>query len=405
MIKSLFTTYTIEKEIENNNNSIYEMKLFSEDKLLIIDAKDLSIYDLLTDKFILRQPLLNKLILYKSEIIGKDKILMAVSKNALKNYLIIYQFLTDQVNNSYSLITLSEIALPNNVHKFVVSKIIFLKNKIIIIGKDSFYIYEYKNNNLALLIKIKNNPYNKWVNGFKFNKEIISLLEGNNGLIQFYNIKKGNLIQQNILYNYKKNLISILNLNDNDRIIFGIKNKILLYSFKKNNTIKTIEDKYNINCLSIKDNKLFFIGPYINMVNIENQEIKRISFYQYELSNKYEFYNLILYRNTIITNFKDKIIIFNNSIKRTLLEYMHIIYKIAYRIQIWLIVGLMIICNFCFSRAFALSFTLILSIFGFYCCYKEYFREIGHLKKYICWIIWIYHLIYFIIIIFEIYKK
>ena len=46
MIKSLSTTFTIEKEIENNNNCIYEMKLFNEDKLLIIGTKDLSIYDL-----------------------------------------------------------------------------------------------------------------------------------------------------------------------------------------------------------------------------------------------------------------------------------------------------------------------------------------------------------------------
>jgi hypothetical protein len=331
---------------------------------------------------------------------------MAIPKNTLEIYVIIYQILADQVNNSYSLIILSEFILRNNFHNFVFRKIIILKNKIIIIGNDSLYIYEYKNNNPMLLLKIKNNPYNKWVNGFKFNKEIIGLLEGKHGLIHFYNIKKGTLIQKNILYNYRTNLNSILNLNDNDRIIFGIGNKILLYSFKKNKIIKTIEDKYDINCLSIKDNKIFFVGPYLNMVNIEKQEIKRISFYLYEFRNKYDlFYNLILYRNTIISNFKDKIIIFNNnSIKRTLLEYIHIIWEKVYRLQMWLIVGLMIICNFCFSRVFALSFTLILSIIGFYYYYKEYFRK-SLLKKYICWIIWIYHLIYLFIIIFEIYKN
>ena len=199
MIKSLSKTFTIEKEVENNQNHIYEMKLFNEDKLLIIEQYHFSIYDLLTDIFILRWPLVNKLIFCRTEIIGKDKIMMAVAKNTLINYVIIYQFSENRINNSYNLIILSEITLPNNVDNFFLFKTIYMKNKIIIIGDVSFYIYEYKNNNPSLLIKFKNNPYNKWTNGFKFNKEIIGLLEGNNSLIHFYNIKKGTLIQQNIL--------------------------------------------------------------------------------------------------------------------------------------------------------------------------------------------------------------
>ena len=103
----------------------------------------------------------------------------------------------------------------------------------------------------------------------------------------------GTLIQQNIL-SINDYIATILNLNDNDSILFWINNKILLYSFKKYKIIKKIEDKYKINCLSLKDNKIFFLGPYINMVNIEEQKINRISLYQNELSNKNEVsYNLI----------------------------------------------------------------------------------------------------------------
>ena len=159
MIKSLSKTFTIEKEIENNQNHIYEMKLFNEDKLLIIEQYHFSIYDLLTDIFILRRPLLNKLIFCRTEIIGKDKIIMAVAKNTLINYVIIYQFSENRINNSYNLIILSEITVP--IDNFFLFKTIYMKNKIIIIGDVSFYIYEYKNNNPSLLIRIKNNPYNK----------------------------------------------------------------------------------------------------------------------------------------------------------------------------------------------------------------------------------------------------
>ena len=155
----------------------------------------MAINDLFTDRFILRQPLLSKLFYFKNEIIGKDKIMMAVSKNTMLNYVIIYQFVENKINNSYSLIILSEIELPDNKNNFDLHKIIFLKNKIIIIRNASFYIYEYKKNNPSLLLRIKNNPYNRWVNDFKFNKAIIGLLESKHCLIHFYNIKKGILIQ------------------------------------------------------------------------------------------------------------------------------------------------------------------------------------------------------------------
>ena len=228
---SLLTTFTIEKEIDNNQNKIYEMKLFNEDKLIIIEQHHLSIYNLLTDIFILRMPLLNKLEYCKTEIIGKDKLMIAFINNRWIKYIKVYQFSENRINNSYSLIILNQIELPNRYY-FELYKTIFFNNKIIVIGDVSFYIYEYKNNKPSLLLWIKNNPYNKWVNGLKFNKEIIVLLDGNHSLIYFYNINKGTLIQQNILYFKKQSVFTdVLNLNDNDRILFGINNEILLYSF------------------------------------------------------------------------------------------------------------------------------------------------------------------------------
>ena len=81
------------------------------------------------------------------------------------------------LNNKYDLIILNEISLFNNIYNFCLFKFLFVNNKIIILGNNnSFYIYEYKNNNPILLTKIKNNSYNKWINGFIFNKEIIGLL-------------------------------------------------------------------------------------------------------------------------------------------------------------------------------------------------------------------------------------
>ena len=106
------------------------------------------------------------------------------------------------------------------------------------------------------------------------------------------------------------------------------------------------------------------------MVNLEKQKINRISLYQYELSNKDEVrYNLILYQNKIISNFKHKIIIFNNnSIKRTLLAYIKATKdKIILNLEIFLLLSLIIFCifNVCF-----LSLTFIPIIFGYDYYYK-----------------------------------
>ena len=150
MINSLLTTFTIEKEIDNNQNKIYEMKLFNEDKLIIIEQHHLSIYNILTDIFILRIPLLNKLLYCKTEIIGKDKLMIAVINNNLIKYVNIYQFSENIINNSYNLNILNQIELPyrNNLNLY---KTIFFNNKIIVIGDVSFYLYKYKNNIPSLL--------------------------------------------------------------------------------------------------------------------------------------------------------------------------------------------------------------------------------------------------------------
>ena len=369
MSKSFFTTLTIEKTIKVNPNQIDEIKLLNEDKMIIIEKDKISIYDLLEEKFILNYPLINKLIYCKNEILGKDKLIVGITKQIVRNNFIIYQFLEDKLNNIYNLIPLNEISLSNNIFNFMALKILFFNNKIIIIGNTSFYIYEYKNNNPILFTKIKNNSYNKWINGFIFNKNIIGLLEGNNKLVHFYNIKKGKLIQQNIL-NVNNQIIvnsTILNLNDNDRILYVINNTILLYSFKKNKVLIKLEDKYNINCLTLKDNKIFYVGPYINILNLEKKEINRVSFYQYELEDKVN-NNLIFIQNKIISNSKDKINIFNNSPKRTLLKYIKIIMNI-------IIIGLIII-YFLYSFALCiyvmiLLFILILKFFGFNYYYQK----------------------------------
>ena len=223
MTKFYPPTLTIEKTIENNNTKIYEMKLFKEDKLLIIDEQNILVYHLSQEKFIIRYFLLNKLISSKTEIIGKDKLFVNILFNTYSTSFILYKFSEEQFNNIYSLIPLFEIT--KSPFQFNIIKPLFLLNKIILIESNLINIFGYNNNKLILMSKIRKRSYISWIDGFKFSKEIIGLFDGINKLVLFYNIKKGIVIQQNILYDNNKivNSATILNLNDNDKILFGLK--------------------------------------------------------------------------------------------------------------------------------------------------------------------------------------
>ena len=406
MEKSFFTTLTIEKKIEVGLNYIDEIKLFNENKLIILGSDKILVYDLLKEKFILNLPLVNNLYFSKIEIIGKDKLIIGILKE-MKNHFIIYQFLEDKLNNKYNLIILSETSLSNYEFQFCMLKFLFVNDKIIIIGNNSIYIYEYKNNNPILLTRIRNNQYNNWIDGFIFNKEIIGLLEGNNNLVHFYKMKKGKLIQQNILTaNIKISNWTSLNLNDNDQILFGMNNTILLYSFKKNKVLQKIEDKYYINCLALKDNKIFFVGPYINNIYLNKKKIDRITFYESELIKKHyeRKNNLIFYQNKIIYNSKDRIIIFNNSLKRTLLEY---IKNFIYYILKTIVLGLIIIYALSFLIFCILLIIFIFIIIIYFFGYIDYYKKIEiYMEKYnsnsltviiyLCW--FLYFILFYILL-------
>ena len=406
MEKSFFTTLTIEKKIEVGLNYIDEIKLFNENKLIILGSDKILVYDLLKEKFILNLPLVNNLYFSKIEIIGKDKLIIGILKE-MKNHFIIYQFLEDKLNNKYNLIILSETSLSNYEFQFCMLKFLFVNDKIIIIGNNSIYIYEYKNNSPILLTRIRNNQYNNWIDGFIFNKEIIGLLEGNNNLVHFYKMKKGKLIQQNILTaNIKISNWTSLNLNDNDQILFGMNNTILLYSFKKNKVLQKIEDKYYINCLALKDNKIFCVGPYINNIYLNKQKIDRITFYQSELIKKHyeRKNNLIFYQNKIIYNSKDRIIIFNNSLKRTLLEY---IKNFIYYILKTIVLGLIIIYALSFLIFCILLIIFIFIIIIYFFGYIDYYKKIEiYMEKYnsnsltviiyLCW--FLYFILFYILL-------
>ena len=356
MTKFYPPTLTIEKTIENNNTKIYEMKLFKEDKLLIIDEQNILVYHLSQEKFIIRYFLLNKLISSKTEIIGKDKLFVNILFNTYSTSFILYKFSEEQFNNIYSLIPLFEIT--KSPFQFNIIKPLFLLNR--------------------------KRSYISWIDGFKFSKEIIGLFDGINKLVLFYNIKKGIVIQQNILYDNNKigNSATILNLNDNDKILFGLNNEILLYSFKINKILQKIEDKYDINCLTLKSDKIFFINSYINSINLnlEKSKIIRISFYHYKLYEKKELSNikevnnnLIVYQEKVITNFKDKIIIFNYSIKRTLLTYIKSIYKaIIFTIIITLIFFILLISLYHCALSIFEFFLIIL----YFCRFSSYYKKI-----------------------------
>ena len=381
MTKFYPPTLTIEKTIENNNTKIYEMKLFKEDKLLIIDEQNILVYHLSQEKFIIRYFLLNKLISSKTEIIGKDKLFVNILFNTYSTSFILYKFSEEQFNNIYSLIPLFEIT--KSPFQFNIIKPLFLLNKIILIESNLINIFGYNNNKLILMSKIRKRSYISWIDGFKFSKEIIGLFDGINKLVLFYNIKKGIVIQQNILYDNNKivNSATILNLNDNDKILFGLNNAILLYSFKINKILQKIEDKYDINCLTLKSDKIFFINSYINSINLnlEKSKIIRISFYHYKLYEKKELSNikevnnnLIVYQEKVITNFKDKIIIFNYSIKRTLLTYIKSIYKaIIFTIIITLIFFILLISLYHCALSIFEFFLIIL----YFCRFSSYYKK------------------------------
>ena len=374
--------------------------------MIILGSDKILVYDLLKEKFILNLPLVNNLYFSKIEIIGKDKLIIGILKE-MKNHFIIYQFLEDKLNNKYNLIILSETSLSNYEFQFCMLKFLFVNDKIIIIGNNSIYIYEYKNNSPILLTRIRNNQYNNWIDGFIFNKEIIGLLEGNNNLVHFYKMKKGKLIQQNILTaNIKISNWTSLNLNDNDQILFGMNNTILLYSFKKNKVLQKIEDKYYINCLALKDNKIFFVGPYINNIYLNKKKIDRITFYQSELIKKHyeRKNNLIFYQNKIIYNSKDRIIIFNNSLKRTLLEY---IKNFIYYILKTIVLGLIIIYALSFLIFCILLIIFIYIIIIYFFGYIDYYKKIEiYMEKYnsnsltviiyLCW--FLYFILFYILL-------
>lgn len=189
-----FKTLHIDQIITFNNHiKITDVKLFTNDKLIVICSKPF-IYDIKNNRVLCHiYPLDNDKAFEHVIVIEKDKII-------LFNYTIAVMYLVKKDN-------IKKVYIFNKLHtlvKYKITDILYVNNKLIFIGEHLFKIYNYNNNNLYLQCKIKSNILkasflDDSIKGSIFNKKIILII--NEHKIEFYDLKKFKLIYNiNFLY-------------------------------------------------------------------------------------------------------------------------------------------------------------------------------------------------------------
>lgn len=292
-----FKTLHIDQVITFNNHiKITDVKLFTNDKLIVICSKPF-IYDIKNNRVLCHiYPLDNDKFFKHVIIIKKDKII-------LLNYTIAVMYLVKKDNKK-------NIYIFNKLHTLVnykITDILYVNNKLIFIGENLFKIYNYNNNNLYLQCKIKSNIlktpfFGDSINGSIFNKKIILIINGRK--IEFYDLKKFKLIYN---INFPYSIASIISKHiqtvclNNDIIIFGYNDRILLYSFKDKILLKKIINCYRIKSIIEFNNSVYILDEaYISILNIYNYELYNLNKTYYDFNDSL----ILIDENSIITSIK-----------------------------------------------------------------------------------------------------
>ena len=386
---NFFTKLYNYKSFSFENDSIKQIILFRKNKLLIL-SKNIFLFDISTNITLCKKTKpQNSLNFIKIEIINENKIIALATNNSL----IIYELFENRTSKSFSYMQKYILQLQNNRRIFT---ILYNQNKnqLIALG-PIIYVYGYKNNNLHLQITIHSNNINQpFINGilFMFNLIRISLdtswrgniavnktiycnislfrqplkvnknifgLFGKENTIEFWNTKDYKLIQKCFIFSnfYCSSENKILNLNNNDLILFGIIKEIALYSFKNNRVLKIFNCQY-INRTISTISKFNNNGPiYVSDdYNIYKLDIKKDKIFKV---NKwyYPFYSsLICYDNNIILSSRNSIIFFRPMKYKALIldviSFLFICLYIAFLMKIFKIFYMNI---FCYAFVFVLS--------------------------------------------------
>ena len=282
--KNYVNTFHIYKSIYLENTDFYPIiKLFKNNKLIVICGKNIYFYDIFSYKLLTKIPS-NKP--KQVEIINKKTFIVLEEENNL----IKYECIEDKANN----IKLNKLSFkPINKE---INKIIYNIKNIFLLG-DILAIYSIDFQSQAI-IKVK--KYYSF-DGILLNKNIVSIYNKNSSLyIEFLSTKNYKKIQKYKMYNITFGIyFKIFSLNS-DMLIFStnpLEPKIHLYSFKTNNIIKTIKCKdFIYNICKFDDDLIYALDEYY----IYNLNLKEGIFYKLNKWFIFEPHELICYKKDFI---------------------------------------------------------------------------------------------------------
>ena len=322
------------KSIKIKTEEIKEIKLFQDDKLIIVKSDGLLFYDIINDQYLYNYKyngtLLNKAY-FHLELMDNDKLILSDSYNPQYNLIIIYKFIEEKTNK-FKLIELSKRYILKCIPNFPNNKIntaLYIDQRIIVIGAYIFHIYKFYDYNFDIQLQTKIssdiiNVNSESINGFIFNNKIVGLFNIQKQKIEFYSLFDFKKVQQTTFpFNdwYRQIAVFIYNCNNNDMILIGNVNKIYLYSFKNNYILKEITYiYYDIRGVyKGKNNSYYFLTTdnFFKIDSIFYNYYPLIKRDKYDFSESYFLLTAILREDNLIINHKNKIIFFKKKEKES----------------------------------------------------------------------------------------
>ena len=272
------------KSIVIKTEEIKEIKLFQDNKLIIVKSDGLLFYDIINDQYLYnykyKGTLLNKES-FHLELMDNDKLILLDSYHLQYNLIIIYKFIEEKTNK-FKLIELSKRYIikwiPNFPYIKKINTVLYIDQRIIVIGGYIFHIYKYYDYNFSIQLQSKIFPdiinvNSESINGFIFNNKIVGLFNIKKQKIEFYSLFDFKKVQQTTFPFddwYRQIAVFIYNCNNNDLILIGNINKIYLYSFKKDYFVKKITyNYYDIRGVYKGKNDLYYFLTTNNFFKID----------------------------------------------------------------------------------------------------------------------------------------
>ena len=307
---------------------IKEIKLFQDNKLIIVISDGLLFYDLITDNYLYNYEyngILEDKENFHLELMDNDKLILTDSYHSDYNLIIIYKFIEEKKTNKFKLIELSKRYILKDPPYIKVNTALYIDKRIVVIGSYIFNVYKYYdyNGEIKLQTNISSEIINidsDSINGFIFNNKIVGLFNIIKQEIYFYSLFDFKKVQQTIFpFNkgYRQITVYIYNCNNNDMILIGNTNKIFLYSFKENNILKTITYYYyNIRGICKGKNNSYYLLTGENFCKLDlkyyNDFYPLINTKIYNFSETFFLLTSIYREDSFIINHKNKITFFKN---------------------------------------------------------------------------------------------